>query len=681
MKTLPVLLLMVGFSTVALADEGMWTLNGVPRERIEKAYGFSPPDQWIDHVRLSSVRLAGGCSGSFVSGDGLIMTNHHCTSPCIQQLSTAERDLMKEGFTAAKRSEEVRCPAVEINRLVEIRDVTDRIRGATRGKSGASQNKARKAEMTRIEKECAAEGKWRCDVVTLYHGGRYDLYRYQRYQDVRLVFAPEFQIAFFGGDPDNFTFPRYDLDVAFLRVYEDGRPARIGEHFQFSRRGALDGDLVFVTGHPGRTMRMITAAQGDFLRDVLFPMRLQLLAEIRGVLTQFSRIGEESARIARGDLFFVENSVKAFNGMQATLLDRAFIERKAQEEARLRAKVDRDPVLKAKYGEAWDAIAGTQATLKGILKRHYLLEGRGAGLSRLFALAKALLRAETELKKPNEERLREFRDTNLPTLQQSLFSAAPIYPELEEVKAIFWLTKLREFLGPDDPVVRRVLGRESPESLARAAVNGSKLADVDFRRRLWKDGVGACDDPMIELARRFDEAARAVRKRYEDEVESVEKKNAELIAQARFAVEGMDTYPDATFTLRLTYGSVKGYDEFDRHVTPVTRLKGLYERATGKFPYELPPRWIEGKDRLDMDTPVNFASTCDIVGGNSGSPVVNRKAEVVGLIFDGNIQSLGGAFWFDESINRAVAVETPFIIEALQKIYGAKGLIKELLGN
>ncbi|NOZ00878.1 MAG: S46 family peptidase, partial [Deltaproteobacteria bacterium] len=600
---------------------------------------------------------------------------------CIQQLSTAGHDLMKDGFLAERRVDEAPCPEIEINQLVEIRDVTDRIMKAVKGMKGPARNSERKAEMTRIEEECAAKGKWRCDVVTLYHGGRYDLYRYRRYQDVRLVFAPEFQVSFFGGDPDNFTFPRYDLDVSFLRVYEDGRPAKTRQHFRFSPKGAHEGELVFVTGHPGRTMRLYTYAQLEFLRDVLLPMKIRLLAEIRGILTEFSRRGAEAARIARGDLFFIENSFKAYKGMWDSLVDPVLMKLKKADERRIRARVDADPKLKESYGGAWDAIAAAQKKFRSILKRHYLLEGRGSGFSRLFAIARTLVRAQVEMKKPDDKRLREFTEAGLPTLKQRLFSTAPIYPALEEVETIFWLTKLREFLGPDDPVVRKILGSQSPASLAKALVSGSKLADVSLRKRLWKDGVGASKDPMILLARRFDQEARAVRKLYEDDVEAVETRNAELIARARFAVDGMGAYPDATFTLRLTWGSVEGYDEFGRHVNPVTVLRGLFERATGSYPYKLPSRWLDAKGRLDLDTPTNFASSCDIVGGNSGSPVINRDGDVVGLIFDGNIQSLGGAFWFDPRVNRAVAVETPFILEALRKVYDARSLVKELTGD
>jgi len=670
---------MVGLFAAApvRADEGMWTLNGFPAQRFRARYGEPPSQAWLDHARLASVRLALGCSGSFVSADGLVMTNHHCAAPCIQQISSAEKDFMAQGFTASTLADEKACPEVEVNVLVDIRDVTARLREATRGKTGAEFGKAQREEMSRIEAECAEGGRWRCDVVTLYHGGRHDLYRYRRYQDVRLVFAPEDRIAFFGGDPDNFTFPRYDFDVAFLRVYDHGKPAKIKDFFRFSSVGPRAGDVVFVTGHPGHTMRELTVAQVSFLRDALYPMVRVVLSELRGLLTQFSREGAERARVARNDLFYIENSLKAYSGMHATLLDAGFQAFKANEEASLRERIEKDPDL-AEAAAAFDRIAQAQDRLKPILARYWVLEGRGAGLSRLFQAARTLVRWADERSKPNEQRLREFRESALPSLTQTLFSTAPIDADLEELKLAFWLSKVREFLGPDDEATRLALARESPEGLARALVRGTRLYDAEARKALWEKGVNDSEDPMIALARRLDPAARAVRKTYEDEVESVEEQASEALATARFRLFGQETYPDATFTLRITYGTVTGYEEQGRFVHPITVLRGLFDRATGHEPYALPGSWEQARDRLDLDTPMNFASTCDIVGGNSGSPVINRDAEVVGLIFDGNIQSLGGAFWFEEPVNRAVAVATPVILEGLEKVYGAARIAQEL---
>lgn len=665
-------------ASIAWADEGMWTLNDFPTERFRQRYGDPPSQKWLDHARLASVRLAQGCSGSFVSPEGLVMTNHHCVAPCIQHLSSAENDFMANGFRAERLEDERACPEVEVNVLVDIRDVTPRVRRATEGKTGAEFGQAQRAEMSRIEAECAEGNRWRCDVVNLYHGGRYDLYRYKRYQDVRLVFAPEDRIAFFGGDPDNFTFPRYDLDVAFLRVYEGGKPARVRHFFRFSTSGPREGEVVFVTGHPGRTMRLLTVAQIEFLRDVLYPLYLKVFAELRGILTQFSRGSAEHARIARNDLFYLENAFKAYNGMHRTLLDRAFLAYKEEEERRLREAMATNPETSPAI-QAFDRIASVQERMRDILLEYWFLEGRGSSWSRLLQHARTLVRWEEERLKPNEVRLREFRESALPSLTQALFSTAPIEPDLEEVKLAFWLSKVREHLGPDHPTTRLVLGRDSPEDLARSLVRGTRLADPAERKRLWEGGPSPMDDdPMIAFARRLDPAARTVRKTYEDEVEAVEARESEALAQARFRVLGTDTYPDATFTLRITYGTVSGYREGSREIHPITTIQGLYERATGKDPYALPPSWEMARDRLNPTTPMNFASTCDIVGGNSGSPVINRQGEVVGLIFDGNIQSLGGAFWFEEAVNRAVAVATPVIIESLDKVYGLPRLVREL---
>jgi hypothetical protein len=668
--------LVVATTRPVAAEEGMWLLNDFPSAEVGKRHGFTPSGKWLDKVRSASVRLAGGCSGSFVSGDGLVLTNHHCVSGCVQQLSTADNDLMANGFVAKGRGDEVRCPQIELNQLVEIRNVTDRLAKVTAGKDGAEFMDLLKGEMSRIETECTQGGKWRCDVVSLYQGGEYHLYRYKRYQDVRLAFAPEYRIAFFGGDPDNFNFPRFNLDMALIRAYENGKPAKPGSHLRMSRKGAREGELVFVSGHPGRTQRLITMAQLEFLRDVATPARLVRLAELRGLLSQFALRGPEQKRVSLESMFMVENAYKAFWGRFQALLDRDQMAKKTAHEQALRNSVAGTP-----DDAAWDAIAAAQAEHRDFFDAHAMLEMGWAFPGDLFRIARTLVRGTTENGKPNEERLREFTDAARPTLLQGLYSEAPIHAELEEVLLAFGLTKLREILGADHPTVRQVLGTESPEDLARDLVKYTDLADVSVRKTYWESGAGAVDasaDPMLLLARMVDGEARALRERFEDSVESVVRRNAEVIAKAHFANQTEKTYPDATFTLRLTYGTVKGYQQKGRTINPITTIAGGFDRATGKDPFALPESWLAAKDRLDMNTPFNFASTCDIIGGNSGSPVVNKDLSVVGLIFDGNIQSLGGDFWFDEAVNRAVSVSSAAMVEALKKVYGADRLLKEL---
>jgi hypothetical protein len=663
------------------SDEGMWLLNDFPSARLAQLHGFAPTGEWLQHVRLSAVRLAGGCSGSFVSGKGLVMTNHHCAAHCIEQLSSAKKDFVASGFYAKSEKDEVKCPEIELNELVAITDVTDRIASATRGLEGAPYFEANKAERLRIEKECATSDDLRCDVVSLYHGGRYNLYIYQRYQDVRLVFAPEFAAAFFGGDPDNFMFPRYDLDVSFLRVYQNGKPLDAKNYFKWSPSGAKEGELTFVAGHPWGTDRLLTVAELEFQRDIALPTRIQRLSELRGLLTEFQTRGAEEKRISGRRLFSIENSLKAIRGNVAALQDPGVFGAKVADERELRSNVDADPALKLAYGSAWDAIALAEKRYRDLVKAYQMLEVGYGFSSELFDQARRLLRASEELPKPNEKRLPEYADANIPALRQKILSPAPIYDELEITLLTYSLTKLREELGPDDPVVKKVLGKESPHEVALRVVKGTRLKDVKERKALYDGGekaIAASKDPMIELARLVDPDARAVRKTVEDEVEAVSKKNHEFIAKARFAIYGTSVYPDATASLRLSFGTVRGWDEAGKPVPPITTFAGAFERATGREPFALPASWLAKKSKLDLSTPLNFCTTNDIIGGNSGSPVIDKEARIVGLVFDGNIHSLGGDYYYDPKDNRMVAVHSAGILEALDKIYGAGRIVDEL---
>ncbi len=678
-------LLLLAAPLQAGADEGMWTFDHFPSSQVAKKYGFSPSAGWLDQARLASARLAGGCSASFVSADGLVMTNHHCAHGCIEDLSSAKRDLVKEGFYAKTQADEVRCPDMEVNQLRRITDVTARMRKATAGLDGARFHAARVATQAAIEQECQTGPQLRCEVVSLYHGGVYALYEYRRYQDVRLAFAPEFAIAFFGGDPDNFEFPRFDLDVAFVRVYEGGKPASTPAFFRWSPRGASEGELTFVAGNPGRTERLLTVAQLTALRDVALPELLERLSEERGLLEGFQLLGSEQRRVSTQRLFYNENSVKARRGQRAALLDPAFFGAKVKEERDLRAALAKDPARGRRYLPAWDAIARAQARELEIRKPYEWLESLPGGRTKiggeLFWMARHLLRGGEERTRPSGERLEPYRDSALPALTHSLFSDAPIDRGFEKVRLAFWLSKVRERLGPDHPAVKRLLGRESPEELAARAVDGTALVDPKARRALWEGGAKAVQesrDPLLALARVCDADARAIRKVQEDEVDAVEKKNQALIAEARFALHGQSIYPDATFTPRLSYGQVKGWREGGRDVPPFTTLAGAFERASGRAPYALPQSWLAARERLSLSTPLDFVTDNDIIGGNSGSPVFDRDLRIVGLIFDGNLPSLGGDYGFDPAVNRAVAVHSSAILEALARIYGADRLVAEL---
>jgi hypothetical protein len=670
----------------AQADEGMWTFNNFPSDKVQQAYGFAPDKQWLEHVQRSSIRLAQGCSASLVSPNGLVMTNHHCAHDCIEQLSTRERDYVATGFYAKETKDEVKCPTMEANQLVAITDVTARVKSAIQGTDGQAFSDALKAVEAEIAQECSGGGDTtRCDVVDLYHGGIYNLYMYRRFQDLRLVFAPEFAIAFFGGDPDNFEFPRYDLDLSFVRIYDNGRPLDSrANYLPLAKQDLNEGDLVFSSGHPGSTARLDTVAALEFNRDVRLPDNLMHLAELRGVLEQFSETGPEHSRIASERLLVEANEFKRSKGEFEALVDPALIQAKRDEEAALKAKVDADPQLKAEYGAAWDNIRAAMAHARMIRDRYVMLEFMRGFDSHLFKDARGIVRRAAESSKPDTQRLPEYTDANFPIERQRILSSAPIYADLEKTTLGLSLTRLQRVLGPDDPLLKTILASRSPRELAASLIENTTLKDLAVRQQLLDGGQPAVDaspDPMIAFVKLVDGDARAVRKDYEDHVTAVLAKNSGLIAQARFKLYGTSTYPDATFTLRLSYGTVKGYDQNGRHVAPFTTLAGAYDRASGAPPFKLPESWIASKPRLDLAQKFDFCSTNDTIGGNSGSPVINKDAEVVGLYFDGNIQSLGGNFGFDPAVNRAVSVDAGAIRETLAKIYGADRIVAELSGR
>jgi len=679
-------LLLMSATATACADEGMWVFNNLPLGTLKARYGFEPPPLWAEHLRSSAVRFNNGGSGSFVSADGLIMTNHHVGADTLSKLGTKDKDYYRDGFFAKTYDEEAKAPDLELNVLVGIEDVTARVTaGVTAGLDDAAAEKARRKAMAEIEKESTDKTGLRSDVVTLYQGGQYHLYTYKKYTDVRLVFAPEFDAAFFGGDPDNFEYPRYDLDVCFFRAYENGKPARPPHHLKWSKDGTSAGDLVFVAGHPGRTDRLNTLASLEYQRDVAVPTILDYLHTKEAFLLEYGKRGPEAFRHSKEDLFGIQNSRKARVGGLGGLRDQAFMARKAEGENELRARIASDPKKKEAYGAAWERIALAQKTAARLVEPFNFLERGFAFDSTLFRIARVLVRLAEEKPKPNSDRLKEYRDSGLQSLELLLFSEAPIYPEYEEAKLAHALAYWKKNM-PDHPLVERVLRGRSPEEAAREFVRNTKLADIAVRKKLAEGGKAAiehCDDPMIKLALAVDADARAVRKEREDKVEGVEASNYALIARAQFEDKGDSVYPDATFTLRLAFGVVKGYLVDGKSIPPFTTIGGAFQHALAhgnKEPYELPASWHEARKSaaLNLETPLNFVSTADIIGGNSGSPVVNRDNEVVGLIFDGNIQSLVLDYGYDEKYARAVSVDSRGIIEALRSIYHADRLVKEL---
>ena len=666
------------------ADEGMWTFDNPPLKQLQQKYRFTPSQEWLDHVRLACVRLNDGGSGSFVSAHGLLLTNHHVARGQLQKNSTKEHDYIQDGFYAATPGQEMKSPDLEVNVLVSMENVTARVVAALgTAKTPEQEFTARKAAIAEIERESQQKTGLRSDIVTLYNGGEYWLYRYKKYNDVRLVFAPEQQIAFFGGDPDNFTYPRYDLDMALFRVYENGKPLDTKDYLKWNPQGAAVNELVFVTGHPGSTARLDTMAQLEFLRDASEPVTIKVLKSRIAALKQYSALGAEQARQAASMIFGLENSLKSAEGSYKGLLDSGVMAKQRQDEEEFKAKVMGNAQWKAAYGGAWDAIAEAEKKEAAGIKDEFfhLLNSQYA------TIAMNIVQYVAEVKKPDGERLAGYHEAQLDSLKYRMFSPAPLYPAFEIARLAGALEDSLGELGPNDPYLKIVLDGRTPKEAATALVNGTKLADAALRRKLVDGGeaaVVASDDAMIVLARKLDPMRRETIKWSEDNVSSVLQRAGEQLGKARFAVYGKTTYPDATFTLRLSYGQVQGYPMNGTKAPYKTTFYGLYDRARSfdfEGPFALPPRYREGRDKLDLATPLDFATTNDVVGGNSGSPVINGKAEIVGLVFDGNIESLIGDFVYDGATNRTVAVHTAAMTEALRKLYNASALVGELLGE
>ncbi|MBY0506469.1 MAG: S46 family peptidase [Bryobacteraceae bacterium] len=665
----------------AHADEGMWLFNQVPKAAIAKKYGFTLTDQFARQLQLGSVRFNNGGSGSFVSGQGLLFTNHHVGMDCIQKVSSPTNDYVKNGFSAATRAQEKRCPDLEINILQSIDDVTAKVNeGLSDATPPSEANQKRKEAQSRIEKECVAAGGERCDVVTLYAGGLYHLYRYKKYTDVRLVFAPESSVAAFGGDPDNFTYPRYCLDVAFFRAYDKDQPVVPQHFFPWSRAGAKDKELTFVSGHPGSTGRLATMTELEYQRDVSFPMTLSRLRGMRQALDKFMATSAENKRAGTELLNGVLNSLKAIEGFNGGLHDEALMARKREDENKLKKAVADDPAKAARYAKTWDEIAAAYERYRALNAPFAVFERSLSG-GDLMGIARDLVRYTAEKAKPNPQRLREYSETALPAVEQRMFSDAPVSPGLEVAMLENYFTWAQATLGAAHPAMEKALAGRTPRAAAEAIIAGTKLADIAERKRLAAsaEAVQSSSDPLIQLLLTLDAPAREVRKRYEDQVEASLRGAATRIAQIRFAMYGDREYPDATFTLRLSYGQTLGYKNAKGQDVPwSTVMGGIYPKVTGQEPFALPKNWLDGKSALNLKTPYNFVSTHDTHGGNSGSPTLNTRGEIVGILFDGNLEGLPNRYVFTDSMARSVHVASQGILESLRKIYRADSLVKEL---
>jgi hypothetical protein len=672
-------------SATGRADEGMWPLQMLP-PALHQRYPTELTPEWLARVRAASARLA-GCSASVVSAEGLLLTNEHCVRDCLAEHAARRRDLVSDGFLATARNRELPCSSQVADVLLDTEDVTAAISTATRNLEARAASAARKKTLIRLEQACVEQSRIsdsgahiRCESVALYAGAQYYIYRYRRYTDLRLVFAPELQVAAFGGDPDNFQYPRWDLDVALLRAYDGGAPAHTPDFLHLDFSGPAAGETVFVVGNPGTTYRQLTVAQLLEMRDVELPHAILRDSELRGRLIEFGRIRPANRQIAQMALLALENVLKQRRRQLDALHEAEPLNQLRHAESESRAHFDSLP-HPGHEPDPWEQIARAQEIRRQLYLPYSYIEGGGGFDSQLFSYARALVRAAEERPKANEERLREYTDSALPRIEQNLRADIPIYRNLEEVRLSFALTRMREFLGPDYPLVHQLFAQSSPDDLAARVIARTRLADPALRMQLWYGGAAAViasRDPMIQLARSIDAEARALRKRFEDEVEAPVQLAAEQITRARFAASGTTQAPDANFTLRLSAGSVQGWREGDTTVAPFTQLRGLFARASGYEPFELPQRWLDARAKLNPDASLDLSTSNDIVGGDSGSPVLDAAANIVGVIFDGNIHSIAGVYWYNPADNRAVAVDSAALLEALRVVYGAHALLGEL---
>jgi V8-like Glu-specific endopeptidase len=698
LKSVLALVLVLGFAAPAaraqqeiqeypgLETGKMWTFDVPPLEYWARRYNFNATPQWLENVRMSALRQP-GCTASFVSADGLVMTNHHCARGCVANVTREGEDLLTNGFYAATRGEERACPGMYVDQLQQITDVTERVLGAVPAGTPATRASDLRGEaITAVERECSAgQPTLNCQVVSFYRGGQYKLYKFRRYSDIRLVFAPELGIAFFGGDPDNFTYPRHDLDMSFYRAYDNNQPVRPTNYFRWSRNGTNAGDLVFVVGNPGSTGRLNTVATLEYLRDVQYPMSLANLRRMLETYRAIAAAHPDRANALRNQIFGISNSEKASTGYHGGLLDRQLMDRKRAWEAEFRGRVNADANLRRQYGDAWDQIARIRRTMTTLFKQR-TYHGFSAYGTRLLNYAGVIVRMPVEMAKPDSARMMPFREANRAGLERQLYAATPIDTVTEVRLLAAYLSAMAADMPATDPVLRAALGGKTPEQAAHDMVRGTQIATADQRRALVQGGaaaIAASTDPFIQLARVIEPLQRSLDRQWTD-LANQEAQHNERVARALLAVYGNSVSPDATFSLRIQDGEVRSYAYNGTWAQPYTTFAGLYDRWAGwagRDPWTLPTRWIQRRDSLNLLTPLNAVSTNDIIGGNSGSPVINRDAEIVGLVFDGNMESLPGNFLYTERLNRTVYVDSRGIIEALRRVYDARALAEELTGG